>query len=82
MKAITESIAGLMAEIDVQVDGNGLATVFQNVLNIIKKRVGYLKPRANCHGLLDVSQQDNPDCAKFKTLIVVCYAGVAQWKSN
>ncbi len=55
MMATTEIIAELMADIGVQVDGNGLATVFQHLLKITKKLVGYLKPRANCHGLLNVS---------------------------
>lgn len=55
MKAITEPIAEIMAEIGVPVDGNDLVTVFQHLFNITKKLVGYLKPRANCHGLLNVS---------------------------
>ena len=55
MMVITEFIAGLMADIDVPVDGNGLVTVFQHLLPIIKKLVDKLTQRANCHGLLDVS---------------------------
>lgn len=55
MKAITEPIAEIMAEFGVPVDGNGLVTVFQHLLPIIKKLVDKLTQRANCHGLLNVS---------------------------